>query len=76
MIFSVTRERMGFAIITHDPPPEISIACHDRCPVILTNQGVETWLSDTEKSTEDYFEILDNMQKVRFTHGLEPAVAI
>ncbi len=34
----------SFAMITTDPPPEISEMGHDRCPVFLKEELIDTWL--------------------------------
>jgi putative SOS response-associated peptidase YedK len=36
---------LSFAAITHDPPPEIKSAGHDRCIINLRRENVEAWLS-------------------------------
>jgi putative SOS response-associated peptidase YedK len=38
------RDLLSFAIITDDPPPEISEAGHDRCPIAIKPEHVDAWL--------------------------------
>lgn len=35
----------SFALITDDPPTEVLAAGHDRCPIDLSEDGIEAWLS-------------------------------
>lgn len=39
------RDLLSFAIITDDPPPEISEAGHDRCPIAINPAHVDAWLN-------------------------------
>jgi putative SOS response-associated peptidase YedK len=39
------RDLLSFAIITDHPPPEISEAGHDRCPIAIHPEHVDGWLS-------------------------------
>jgi len=64
----------GFAIITDDPPLEISAAGHDRCPVILQPEALTQWLHPESSGPKDLIELLGMKQRVAFNHKL-PEVA-
>lgn len=63
-------DRFGFAIITDDPPLEISAAGHDRCPVILTANALDDWLNPSEKSAKELTEVLMSRRRAVFAHAL------
>lgn len=64
----------GFAIVTDDPPPEISIAGHDRCPVFLADlAAVEAWLHPERQSAAEMLAILGRQRRIAFTHALPEA---
>lgn len=77
LITQVTKDgkmERRFAIITDDPPPEIAEAGHDRCPIMLTADGAEQWLSDASKVRSQAHAILGMKQRIFFEHRL-PEVA-
>ena len=64
----------GFAIVTDDPPLEISAAGHDRCPVMLQPEALGKWLHPESSDPKDLIELLGHKQRVTFSHKL-PEVA-
>jgi putative SOS response-associated peptidase YedK len=51
----------SFAIITDEPPVEVSSAGHDRCPVMLSKQSLREWLV----SMSNPAHIIDQILSVR-----------
>lgn len=65
----------GFSLITTDPSPEIAAAGHDRCPIILTEDGIFSWLQSTKNSHQEILAILQMQVRHFFTPKLEELVA-
>src|SRR5690606_12215556 len=65
----------GFAILTDDPPADVSRAGHDRCPIILGRAEVEEWLAIKGKTARQFDELLGKKRQVRFSHKLDELVA-
>jgi putative SOS response-associated peptidase YedK len=63
----------GFAIITDDPTEDIARAGHDRCPVILNERDMETWLDPKAMTPERFSEFLTQRRRVNFKHQLAKA---
>ncbi len=68
--FDNGKEDAGFAIITDEPPLEVSSAGHDRCPVILEPDAVEEWLRFGKKSAKELDQVLTQRRRVTFRHRL------
>lgn len=49
----------SFAAITHDPPPEVAAAGHDRCIVTIREEDIDAWLSPTLLTPIELQAILD-----------------
>jgi putative SOS response-associated peptidase YedK len=62
----------SFAAITHDPPPEVAAAGHDRCIVTIREEDMEAWLNPTARSAIELQAILDRGIEKRpyFEHEL------
>lgn len=60
----------GFAIITDDPPLEVSTAGHDRCPIILHEEAMEEWLRVEKSNAEQMLKLLSHYARVTFKHSL------
>ena len=58
----------SFAVITDDPPPEISDAGHDRCPIFLDQAYLDTWLKPNGLAPGQLMEILKRRQAVTYCH--------
>ena len=56
----------SFAIITTDPPPEISEAGHDRCPLFLREDHIETWLHPEKVSKKAMYKVLGQKEDAQF----------
>ncbi|WP_370656027.1 SOS response-associated peptidase family protein, partial [Klebsiella pneumoniae] len=54
------KDLLSFAIITDDPPPEISEAGHDRCPVPIKQEHIDTWLNPGPRDLAAMDAILDD----------------
>lgn len=63
----------GFAIVTDDPPVEVSEAGHDRCPVILEPEDMPAWLHQKKINPEQLLALLGNKKRVTFRHKLAEA---
>lgn len=62
---------LGFAIVTDDPPFEVRNAGHDRCPVILTEEAIETWLRPADAKPQELIRLLTTKKRnLTFTHRL------
>jgi putative SOS response-associated peptidase YedK len=81
VIFSSNREifesgemwDFGFAIVTDDPPFEVEQAGHDRCPVILEGDAIESWLHPETLSAEKLIGLLGMKKRIIFKHILANA---
>lgn len=62
----------GFAIVTDEPPPEVEQAGHDRCPIPLRPDGVDTWLSPSLHTSRELSKALELRDSIVFAHDLEP----
>jgi putative SOS response-associated peptidase YedK len=59
---------LSFALITDDPPPEVSAAGHDRCPVYIKPENVDRWLRPEGASVDEMFAILDDPVRPYYEH--------
>ena len=62
------KDLLSFAIITDDPPPEISEAGHDRCPIAIKPEHIDAWLNPDPRNLEASDAILSDMLPVYYTH--------
>lgn len=60
----------SFAILTDDPPPEVSAAGHDRCPIFLEHSKIDQWLQPQNQSPDELLALLKYKEPVRFEHAL------
>lgn len=58
------------ALITDNPPPEISETGHDRCPVFLKEKYLDLWLNPKKVPIERLYEILQDREQVRYRHSM------
>lgn len=56
-----------FAAITDEPPPEVAATGHDRCPVFLSEEKFERWLTPKE-TPQELVELLTNVVPTYFEH--------
>ena len=56
----------SFAIITTDPPPEVSMMGHDRCPVFMREDMIETWLHPQKHTKKKIYEALNTLEPAYF----------
>jgi len=60
----------SFAIVTDDPPFEISDAGHDRCPVFIKHENIASWLNPSGRSDAELFAILDDRIRPNYQHEI------
>jgi len=58
----------SFAIVTDEPPSEVSAAGHDRCPIPLRHENVEAWL--LAPASTDYQALLDERERPYYQHQM------
>ncbi len=63
----------SFAIITDDPPAEVLSEGHDRCPIFLQASLIDSWLSPTNKSKAELYEILKSKEQTYYLNQLMAA---
>ena len=68
-----TIEFSSFAIITDDPPAEVSEQGHDRCPIFLREDLIDTWLRPTVSTKVELMKILKQKETVYYEHSYEVA---
>lgn len=59
----------SFAIITDDPPPEVEIMGHDRCPIFLKEELIDSWLNPMKESLGEVLEMLKHKEQVRYAYS-------
>lgn len=62
-----------FAVITDEPPPEIAAAGHDRCPINLTPEAAQRWITPQGRSNPELQGLLDERQKPYYAHEVMAA---
>lgn len=60
----------SFALITDEPPLEVSDAGHDRCPVPLKAENMGAWLAAPAATKEDYDAMLEEKERPYYAHLL------
>lgn len=58
----------SFAIITDDPPKEVEIMGHDRCPIFMKEEYIEEWLNPQRSNVTEILEILKSREPERFIY--------
>ncbi len=58
------------ALITKDPPSEIERAGHDRCPIFIKEDLIDTWLQPQGKSKEEIYSLLNQPQDTTYTFDI------
>ena len=61
----------SFAVITDEPPREVSDAGHDRCVIQIREERIRDWLDCEGKSNDELFAILDDRPAVKYHGRLE-----
>jgi len=57
------------ALITDDPPPEVAQAGHDRCPIFLSGDAVDEWLSPELHKPDTWQKFLQgHREQVYYEH--------
>lgn len=58
----------SFAAITDEPPPEVSAAGHDRCPINIKPEHVDAWLTPKGRNVAELQQILSDIEKPYYEH--------
>jgi putative SOS response-associated peptidase YedK len=58
----------SFALITGEPPPEVTEAGHDRCPLFLRRPYIETWLRPWQATRTRMKQLLTDREPAYFEH--------
>lgn len=53
----------SFALITDEPPPEVAAAGHDRCPIPLKRESIDTWLNPDPANLAASYAVLDDRER-------------
>lgn len=56
----------SFALITTGPRPEVRAQGHDRCPLFMAENQIESWLNPLEVGPEKIREILESSEPVQY----------
>lgn len=59
----------SFAIITDEPPQEILRMGHDRCPIFLSEEHIEKWLTPHQQNKMDYYQMLKMREDVKYSYN-------
>ena len=60
---------LSFAIITTEPNPEVLAMGHDRSPIYIKNEYIDSWLK--EKDTSKAMDYLTDIQKIYYNYQYE-----
>ena len=63
----------SFAVVTKEAPPEVALAGHHRCPVILGETQMKNFLNCFDASSNDMVELLKRAQPPTLVHHLAAA---
>ena len=63
---------LSFALVTDEPPPEVAMAGHDRCPIPLKPANVAEWLA--APAPADYQVLLDDRERPYYAHQLAAGI--
>lgn len=61
---------LSFAAVTDDPPPEISLAGHDRCIIPIKPENIDAWLNPDPANLAAQYAILDDRAQPYYTYRL------
>lgn len=64
---------LSFALITHDPPPEVAAVGHDRCILPIQQEDLDAWLQPSVQDLAVQDAILDRAVRPYFTHNIVAA---
>ena len=60
----------SFALITDEPNPEVAAAGHDRTPIIMKDEYIDTWLKTSGRSIRDFEIVFNDKQQTYFKHSI------
>jgi putative SOS response-associated peptidase YedK len=66
----------GFAIVTDDPPSDVSDAGHDRCPVMFEDDAWRAWIEPRGKTPRDLDALLGAQRRPPLVHDLDASTAV
>lgn len=61
---------VSFAAITDEPPEEVVMAGHDRCPINLKAEHLDAWLNPDPAKVDAQYAILDDRERPYYEHRL------
>ncbi len=61
---------LSFAAITDEPPPEVSLAGHDRCIIPIRPHNIDAWLNPNPADLKALYAILDDRERPYYEHRL------
>lgn len=61
---------LSFALITHDPPPEVAAIGHDRCILPIQPADLDAWLQPSNHDIGALDAILDRAVRPHFAHAI------
>lgn len=61
---------LSFALVTDDPPPEVSAAGHDRCIIPIKPENIDAWLNPDPENLSAMQAILDDRERPYYEHRL------
>ncbi len=59
---------LSFAAITDAPPPEVAATGHDRCPVNLKPEHIQSWLTPQGRDAAGLDALLEDRQRPFYAH--------
>ena len=60
----------SFAMITDEPPPEVSSAGHDRCIINIKPENIDAWLNPAPANLDAMYAIFNDKAKPYYEHRL------
>lgn len=59
---------LSFALITDEPPQEVSAAGHDRCVIPIKPENIDTWLNPDRRDLAAQYAVLDDPARPYYEH--------
>lgn len=63
-------EIRSFSMVTDEPPEEVALAGHDRCPVYLSYDKIDQWLQPKGQSLQQLDGLLDHKERCYYSHAI------
>ncbi len=58
----------SFALITDEPPPEVAATGHNRCPIPLTMENLDVWLTPEGRDLSTLQALLEDRERPYYEH--------